>query len=58
MVDVTFLDLEIVRRGIVFKIKKGLPLSGHDWVFANDLANREVKSLIFLLDEYVIKMDY
>ena len=46
-------DLKIILRGIVFKVKKGLSLIAHDWVRANDLENREIKSKIFLLDGYL-----
>ena len=33
------LDLEVIRRSIAYKIKKGLPLRTHDWLTASDLDN-------------------
>ena len=54
LVGVAPLNLEVIKRGIAFKIKKGLPLLAHDWVSANNLANRDVKSLISLLHECLI----
>lgn len=37
LLGVALLDSEVIRRAIALKIKKGLPLLDHNWVFTNDL---------------------
>ena len=54
LLGVAPLDLEVIRRAIIFKIKKGLPLLGHDWISANDLANGDVRQNKALLDECLV----
>lgn len=48
------LDLEVIRRAIAFKIRKGLPLLGHDWVSASDLVDGDIGMGRALLDECVV----
>ena len=54
LLGVAPLDLEVIRRGIIFKIKKGLPLLVHDWLSASDLANGEIRHSKALLDECLV----
>lgn len=53
MLGATPLDLEVIRRAIAFKIKKGLPLSQVDWISESDLTgdHRRNKEL---LDECLV----
>ncbi|GBP92381.1 Putative 115 kDa protein in type-1 retrotransposable element R1DM [Eumeta japonica] len=45
------LDLEVIRRAITFKVRKGLPLSPHDWISAQDLVDNrtpvQIKALLW-----------
>lgn len=51
LLGVAPLDLEVIRRAIAFKVKKGLPLLAHDWLSAQDLVgatdSRQIKALLW-----------
>ena len=54
LLGVAPLDLEVIRRAITFKAKKGLPLLDYDWVSASDLVNLESREIKTLLDECLV----
>ena len=54
LLGVAPLDLEVIRRGIIFKIKKGLPLLVHDWLSASDLVSGDIRQNKALLDECLV----
>ena len=54
LLGVAPLDLEVIRRAIAFKIKKGLPLLEHDWFSASDLTNGDFRQNKALLEEGLI----
>lgn len=54
LLGVVPLDLEMIRRAVTFRIKKGLLLLDHDWVSAKDLENLKRKKINVLLDECLV----
>lgn len=48
------LDLEVIRRAIIFKVKKGLPLLAHDWISAIDVVGRDSRQIKAILDERLV----
>lgn len=48
------LDLEVIRRAIAFKVKRGLPLLACDWLSAVDVVNMDARRVGLLLDDNLV----
>lgn len=54
LLGVAPLDLVVIRRAIAFKVGRGLPLLGHDWISADGLVGMDMREIVTVLDTRMV----